>query len=77
MIIVQVELRNGKEMMTTWVDDRPGIKEGNYLTLKDCKADIKWHITKVYRDTPKDSKDFDFHRKWDNNDYSKHTGLTL
>ena len=77
MIIVQVELRNNKEVLTTWVDDRPGLKEGNYITLKDFKPDIKWLIIKVYRDMPKDSKDFDFHRKWDNNNYEHHKGLNL
>lgn len=77
MTIVQVELRNGKEMLTTWVDDRSDLKTGKYITLKDFKPNIRWYVVRIYRDTPKDSKDFDFHRKWDNNDYSKHTGLTI
>lgn len=67
MKIVQVDLRSDKgEILTTWVDNRTDLKEGVYITLKDFKTDTKWRVVKVYS-FEHDSKDFDWHRKWDNN----------
>lgn len=75
MKIVQVMLRNhDHELLTTWVDKRPDLKEGAVLTLRDFKPDMEWQVTAVF-DQEHDSKDFDFHRKWDNNNYDKHKGL--
>lgn len=76
MKIVQVHLANtlGDERLTTWVDWRPDLKEGGTIRLKDFMPDTYWTITKLY-DKTHDARDFDFHRKWDNNNYDKHKGL--
>lgn len=77
MNICQVQLRNKEnELLTTWVDTHPKLKIGASITLKDYKEDVKWQVVKMWNLT-KDAKDFDFHRKWDNNDYTKHTGLKV
>lgn len=67
MKIVQVELKTLMgEKLTTWVDKRPDLKEGVFITLKDFKPEIEWRVEKVY-DDEHDSQDFNWHRKWDNN----------
>jgi hypothetical protein len=86
MKVVQVQLysnekqyHNGKwyrESLTTWIDTRPGLKEGVIISLKDFKPEQKWIINKIF-DSEHEASDFEFHRKWDNNDYSKHKGLDL
>jgi hypothetical protein len=58
----------------TWLDNRPDLKVGVSVSLKDFKPDIKWQVLNIYK-PELDSKDLDFHRKWDNNNYDKHTGL--
>lgn len=67
---------NGNETLTTWLDVRPGLKAGSIITLKDFKPDIKWVVKQLF-EPEHDSVDFDFHRKWDNNNYDKHEGLKL
>jgi len=65
--IVQVMLRSEhSEVMTTWLDARPNLKKGAVITLKDFMPNTKWLVIELY---PKvhDAKDFDWHRKWDNN----------
>ncbi len=61
--------------MTTWLDVRPDLKEGVVITLKGFEK-VQWYVDKLY-DGLHDAADFEFHRKWDNNDYSKHEGLKL
>jgi hypothetical protein len=73
--IVQVYLKNSlDETLTTWVDVRPDLKIGSYITLKDFKPDVRWKVIAVF-DTELESKSLEFHRKWDNNNYDKHVGL--
>lgn len=75
--IVQVKLKNThNEVMTTWVDTRPDLKLGCWITLKEFKPSIRWQVIELYG-AVHDAKDFDFHRKWDNNDYTKHEGLKV
>lgn len=76
MKIVQVRLRShtGNETLTTWVDYRPELKVGTYITLKEFKPETLWCVMDVYGKVH-DAADFDFHRKWDNNNYDKHKGL--
>lgn len=77
MKIVQVMLRSPEgELFTTWVDKRPDLKKGAEITLKDLKPEMKWLVTAVF-DQEHDAADFDFHRKWDNNNYDKHEGLKV
>lgn len=65
--IVQVDLLTKQgEKMTTWVDKRPDLKEGVWITLKDFKSDTKWCVMKLYNQEHT-STEFDWHRKWDNN----------
>lgn len=67
--IVQVMLRSEhNEVMTTWLDVRPGLKEGAFVTLKDDRnlPQTRWLVIRLY-DKVHDAKDFDWHRKWDNN----------
>lgn len=67
MKIRQAYLRNEHgEVMTTWLDDRPDLKEGCFVTLKDFKPDTKWEVIHLYYNAH-EAKDFDWHRKWDNN----------
>jgi hypothetical protein len=61
--------------MTTWLDVQPKLKQGAVITLKDF-PDVKWLVETLY-ENEHDATDFDFHRTWDNNDYSKHTGLNI
>jgi hypothetical protein len=66
--IVQVVLKNKmNESLITWVDVRPGLVIGNYVTLKDLKPDTKWQILAVFSDIEQEANAFDWHRKWDNN----------
>lgn len=78
MKIVQVELAAtlSGERLTTWVDWRPDLREGSTITLKDFMPETRWTVVRLYG-KEHDARDFDFHRKWDNNDYSKHEGLKL
>lgn len=64
------------ESLTTWVDKRPDLKEGAIISLKDFKPEQKWIVHTIY-EGEHEASDFEFHRKWDNNDYSKHVGLNL
>ncbi len=68
MKIVQVKLENldqSGETLTTWVDSRNGLKEGAFVTLKDY-PNKRWVIVELYN-KEHDAKDFEWHRKWDNN----------
>lgn len=77
MQIRQAYLRNeNSEVMTTWLDDDPRLKEGVFITLKDFKPEMKWEVIQLYHDS-REAADFDFHRKWDNNNYDKHVGLAI
>lgn len=65
--IVQVKLRNKySETLTTWVDKRPTLLLGARVKLKDFKPDTWWIVEALYPQIH-DAKDFDWHRKWDNN----------
>ena len=66
MKIVQVKLAYRKEILTTWVDKRPGLAVGSYITLKDLKPSQKWLVSEIY-EGEHEASDFDWHRKWDNN----------
>lgn len=79
MKIVQVELRHETEKgetytMTTWLDKRPDLVEGVVIDIKDVGSIYGWHVTRIYPQEH-EAQDFDFHRKWDNNNYDKHKGL--
>ena len=75
MKIIQVKLKSGRSRMTTWVEKRSDVKVGNKLELKEI-PDKVWEIDSVYS-IELNSRDLDFHRKWDNNNYDKHVGLGL
>lgn len=66
---------DGNETLTTWLDVQPKLKEGAIITLKEYGT-TKWVVRQLW-EQEHDATDFDFHRKWDNNDYSKHEGLKL
>lgn len=80
MKIIQVQLKSVNEILTTWVDKRPGLKIGAIITLKDYVdpqfpgAVKNWEVIDIY-DKEHEGSDFDFHRKWDNNNYDHHKGL--
>ncbi len=65
---------NGNEVLTTWLDVRPGLKQGSIITLKDFRPDERWVVRQLF-EQEHDGSEFDFHRQWDNNDYGKHEGL--
>ena len=65
--IIQAMLRSEhNEVMTTWLDKRPGLSEGAVVKLKDFKPTTRWLVIKLY-DKTHSAKDFDWHRKWDHN----------
>lgn len=66
----QLTLRQDNKLMTTWVNEHPNLKVGNYLTLK--KVDGLWLIENMYAVQEANNVD---NRKWDNNNYDKHIGL--
>jgi hypothetical protein len=76
MKIVQVILYSNSSQMTTWVDNRPDLKEGVDIELKEIPGRL-WRVAKIFRGVELDSKALDFHRKWDNNNYDKHEGLKI
>lgn len=59
-------------LMTTWLNADPRVKEGAVISLKDYAEGTRWEITDVY--ATETLAKIDTHG-WDNNDYSKHTGL--
>lgn len=67
---------NGNEMLTTWLDVRPGLRAGAIISLKDLKPDEKWVVEQLFNQEH-ESADFDFHRKWTNNNFDKHEGLGI
>lgn len=76
MKIVQVKLENMAqegETLTTWVDVRDGLAEGSIISLKEYPG-REWVVSEYYGQEH-EAKDFDFHRKWDNNNYDRHKGL--
>lgn len=70
MNIIQVDLHRelpqntGIAKMTTWVENRPDLKVGVVINLKDKIGD--WTVDRVY-DNAHSASEFDWHRKWDNN----------
>lgn len=73
MNIVQVDLvavgkrQDGlkeKRLMTTWVNDRPDLKVGIDIELKNVEG--LWRVNKIYSGV-RESAEFDWHRKWSNN----------
>lgn len=76
MKIVQAKLRSANnELLTTWLDFNSKLRRGAWISLKDYKPEVKWQVVEVYTSLLKEAGDFDFHRKWDNNNYDKHEGL--
>lgn len=68
--IIQVSLRNDnspEELLTTWVDKRPGLKEGMKIRLKDHERPEEWWRVETIYHLERDGQDFDWHRKWTNN----------
>jgi hypothetical protein len=61
MSIVQVDLVSevGKQVMTTWVDNRPDLKEGIVITLRGDYT--RWFVVKLYTS----AQDIEWHREWD------------
>lgn len=78
MRIVQATLKSidGNEMLTTWLDVQPKLKEGAIITLRDFKPEKHWMVERLFAHTH-EAADFNFHRKWDNNNYDKHEGLGI
>lgn len=76
MKIVQVMLKNTEknETLTTWVESRPELRPGVFITLKDFKPETRWRVEQIFSGEH-DATEFDFHRKWDNNNYDEHKGL--
>jgi hypothetical protein len=69
----QVSLKSENIGMTTWVDDKPGLREGVLITLKTyIEPDRKWLVERMYEGTKEEG---DFIRNFDNNNYDKHVGL--
>ncbi len=47
MKMIQVELQRNDTHMTAWIEKRPSIKKGCYISLKGNK-DIFWKVTNTY-----------------------------
>lgn len=78
-VIVQAVLEaiEGGEVLTTWLDKKPNLVAGSIVSLKTYKDPTKkWRVARIY-DMEHSVHDFDFHYRWDNNDYSKHEGLKI
>lgn len=73
--IVLCDIETNDRHMTTWLDKHPKLKEGTSVSLADYEPETYWLVRKIYDGPVHTVKDFDFHRKWDNNDYTKHEGL--
>lgn len=71
----QIDASHARTMMT-WLYNKPGLKTGVTVTLKD-QPNIVWQVINLYNSDEHDVTDFDFHRKWDNNNYDKHEGLKV
>jgi hypothetical protein len=72
--IVLCDLQCDNRQMTTWLDKHPKLTKGVQVTL-DGQTDL-WTVKTIYESAePHYASDFDFHRKWDNNNYDKHEGL--
>ncbi|MHB8600884.1 MAG: hypothetical protein ACYDER_29290 [Ktedonobacteraceae bacterium] len=39
---------NGNEVMTTWLDVRPGLKAGAIVSLKDFKPEERWRVEELF-----------------------------
>lgn len=60
--VVQVDLRNGSNLMTCWVE--PKVKVGNLVTLKDTDEPSRlWEVLRVGREHERS----DIKRGWNNN----------
>ena len=75
--IVLCDIESNDKHMTTWLDKHPNLKEGVLISLADYEPETTWRVRKIYDGPKHEVKDFDFHRTWDNNDYSKHKGLNV
>jgi len=74
--IVLCDLIADNRTMTTWLDRHPRLAEGAKITLADYNPEIVWVVKKIYESPqPHFASEFDFHRKWDNNNYDRHKGL--
>lgn len=74
--MVQVDLSRDNATMTTWVEKKPNLQRGSFVTLKDIDDSIYWKVVKIY-DLEMSKSDVDSNRNWDNNDYDKHDGTAL
>lgn len=64
--MVQVDLAGlGKRRLTTWIEDRPEVKEGVALTLKEY-PDTVWKVVKKYQ-LRIDASTLELNRGWTNN----------
>lgn len=74
--MVQVDLsRSDGRTMTTWVDKRPDLKVGSFVSLKEGEVNLYWRIEKIYDlEVPKNKLGT---RGFDNNNYDKHDGTAL
>jgi len=52
--------------MNTLLNDRPDLKVGVYLTLKDYKPEGLWKVISL-SDKTHEAADFEWHKKWSNN----------
>lgn len=74
--MVQVDIsRADGATMTTWVDKRPDLIKGNFITLKDDEK-VLWRVEKVY-DIVMSKNEVEKNRGWDNNNYDKHDGRAM
>lgn len=75
--IVLCDIQSGNRQMTTWLDKNPKLAVGVKITLADYDKDTVWEVKAMYEGSVHYWNDFDFHRKWDNNNYDKHEGLGI
>jgi hypothetical protein len=63
--IVQVQLSNPPLTLITWVDKKPNLKKGAFISLDEC-PEARWEVKEVYPGEHPNHA-FQWHRKWDNN----------
>lgn len=64
-VILQSEYELGTSEQTVWVDDRPDLKLGVYITLKNSEDPERlWKVTNI---SEMSIQSYDINRGWNNN----------
>ena len=48
MRLVQVTLQHANQVQTAWIEKRPNVKKGCFVTLKGAKQTLWWKVIEMY-----------------------------